>query len=130
LAGLFHYSPSPAPDRDDGWWDSVLSDPRAAGSPGIPIQQRRLSEIPRHVLRVECIRCNRIVEIQTLDAIRFYGAHAIWKDVGQKLLLTPALIALGVMNRMGVGRGGDDRRPDTLTRRKNDTGSRQNQSVK
>ena len=38
------------------------------------------------VLRVECIRCNRIVEIQALDAIRFYGPHAIWKDVGQRLL--------------------------------------------
>jgi len=31
-------------------------------------EQCRLSEIPRHVLRVECIRCARIVEIQKADA--------------------------------------------------------------
>lgn len=73
------------PTTDDGW-DSVLSDPRAAGPSWIPIQQRRLSEIPRHLLRVECRRCLRIVEIQTLDAVRLYGPHAVWKDVGQKLL--------------------------------------------
>jgi hypothetical protein len=42
--------------------------------------------IPRHVLRVECIRCARIVEIQKADAVRFYGPHAVWKDVGQRLL--------------------------------------------
>jgi hypothetical protein len=53
---------------------------------GIPIQQRRLSEIPRHVLRVWCRRCDRTVEIQTMDAIRLHGNHAIWKDVGKKLL--------------------------------------------
>jgi hypothetical protein len=41
---------------------------------------------PRHVLRVSCRRCDRIVEIQTVDALRLYGAHAIWKDVGMKLL--------------------------------------------
>jgi hypothetical protein len=34
------------------WWDSALSDPRAAGKPWLPIQQRRLSEIPRHLVRV------------------------------------------------------------------------------
>lgn len=68
-------APSPAPEH-------VADDP-----PGwVPIQQRRLSEIPRHVLRVECIRCGRVVEIQKADALRFYGPHAVWKDVGQKLL--------------------------------------------
>jgi hypothetical protein len=65
---------------------AILADPRAAGRPRLPIQQCRLSEIPRHVLRVECIRCFRIVEIQTVDALRFYGPHAIWKDIGQRLL--------------------------------------------
>lgn len=68
------------------WWDSVLSDPRAAGKPWIPIQQRRLSEIPRDLLRVECLRCFRAVEIKRLDAIRLYGPHAVYKDVGQRLL--------------------------------------------
>jgi hypothetical protein len=55
--------PESEPARDaspsDAWWNSVLSDPRAAGKPWLPIQQRRLSEIPRHLLRVECLRCNR-----------------------------------------------------------------------
>lgn len=69
----------------DEYWDAVLHDPRAeVGS--IPIQNRRLSEIPRNVLRVSCRRCDRIVEIQTVDAMRLYGQHAIWKDVGRKLL--------------------------------------------
>lgn len=40
----------------DAYWDAVLGDPRAAGRPWIPIQQRRLSEIPRELLRVECSR--------------------------------------------------------------------------
>lgn len=26
------------------------------------------------------------LEIQKADAVRFYGQHAIWKDVGQRLL--------------------------------------------
>ena len=68
------------------WWDSVLADPSAAGKPWLPIQQRRLSEIPRHLLRVECLRCNRIVEIHKADAIRLHGPHAVYKDVGQRLL--------------------------------------------
>ncbi|CAN0451290.1 unnamed protein product [Phaeothamnion confervicola] len=46
----------------------------------------RLSVIPRHVLRVACRRCDRTVEIQTVDAVRLYGGNAIWKDVGQRLL--------------------------------------------
>jgi hypothetical protein len=70
----------------DDYWDAVLADPRARAKPGVPIQNRRLSEIPRNVLRVSCRRCERIVEIQTADAVRLYGEHAIWKDVGQRLL--------------------------------------------
>jgi hypothetical protein len=72
----------PGDPLPDELWTSLLADPRAAGRPPLPIQQCRLSEIPRHVLRVECMRCFRIVEMQKLDAIRFYGPHAIWKDVG------------------------------------------------
>jgi hypothetical protein len=78
--------PGPADPMPDELWESVLADPRAAGRPPLPIQQCRLSEIPRHVLRVECIRCFRTVEMQKADAVRFYGPHAVWKDVGQRLL--------------------------------------------
>jgi hypothetical protein len=79
-------APGPADDMPQEYWDSVLRDPRGRALSGVPIQQRRLSEIPQHVLRVSCRRCDRIVEIQTADAIRLYGQHAIWKDVGCKLL--------------------------------------------
>ncbi len=68
------------------YWESVLNDHQVTTRLGVPIQQRRLSEIPRHVLRVTCRRCDRIVEIQKADAVRFYGQHSVWKDAGQKLL--------------------------------------------
>jgi hypothetical protein len=76
----------PADPMPDSYWDNVLADPAARARPGIPIQNRRLSEIPRHVLRVSCRRCDRIVEIQTTDVVRLYGEHAVWKEVGQRLL--------------------------------------------
>jgi hypothetical protein len=85
-AGPASPSPGPADDLSQEYWDAVLRDPRARVRTGVPIQQRRLSEIPRHVLRVACRRCARIVEIQTADAVRLYGSHAIWKDIGRQLL--------------------------------------------
>jgi hypothetical protein len=63
----------------------VLSDPRAASN-GLQTRQRTLSEIQQHVLRVSCRRCDRTVEIQTVDAIRLFGPNAVWKQVGQRLL--------------------------------------------
>ena len=68
------------------WWDSVLTDPRAAGKPWLPIEQRRLSEVPRELLRLECLKCLRCIEIQRADAIRLYGPHAVLKDVAMALL--------------------------------------------
>jgi hypothetical protein len=67
------------------YWESVLNDPRA-GATCAQRRPRRLSEIQRHVLRISCRRCERTVEIQTADAVRLYGANAIWKDVAQRLL--------------------------------------------
>jgi hypothetical protein len=80
-------NPAAAPDAalPAEYWDSVLKDPRA-GTNGLRLSQRHLSEIQRHVLRVSCRRCDRTLEIQTADAVRLYGANAIWKDVGQRLL--------------------------------------------
>jgi hypothetical protein len=75
----------PGDPMPEAYWASVLAEPNAR-SHNVPIQNRRLSEIPRPVLRVSCRRCDRIVEIQTADAKRLYGEHAIWKDVGMKLL--------------------------------------------
>jgi len=77
---------NPSSDTPDDWWDSVLTDPRAVGKPWLPISQRRLSEILRHLLRVECQRCSRIVEIQKADAVRLFGPHEVYKTVAQQLL--------------------------------------------
>ncbi|WP_346659533.1 hypothetical protein [Bradyrhizobium sp. 183] len=38
-------------------------------------------------MRVGCRRCSRAVEIQKVDAARLYGPNAVWKDVGQRLLV-------------------------------------------
>jgi hypothetical protein len=67
------------------YWEAVLKDPRASAT-GAQMRPRRLSEIQRHLLRISCRRCERTVEIQTVYAVRLYGAHAIWKDVAQRLL--------------------------------------------
>jgi hypothetical protein len=79
--------PAAAPDEalPAEYWDSLLRDPRA-GATGAQLRQRRLSEIQSHVLRVSCRRCQRTVEIQTVDAVRLYGGNAIWKTVAQRLL--------------------------------------------
>lgn len=61
------------------YWEPVLPDPRADGKPWLPILQMRLSEVPRELLRVECVRCTRCVEIQRLDAVKLYGPHAVWE---------------------------------------------------
>ena len=82
-------TPGPADPMPQEYWDSLVNDPRADASPvplGPSIRTQRLSEIPQHVLRVSCRRCARIVEIQKADAVRFAGAQAVWKDVGQRLL--------------------------------------------
>jgi hypothetical protein len=83
------------------YWDSVLQDPRAAGRPWLPIQQMRLSEIARELLRVECRRCGRTVEIQRLDALKLFGPHAVWKDVGQRLLDDGCQIRTGRLEEDG-----------------------------
>lgn len=78
--------PAPGDPTPAELWMSLLTDPRAAGKPKLPIQQCRLADIKRHVLRVECSRCSRIVEMQKVDAIRYFGADAVWKNVGQRML--------------------------------------------
>jgi len=80
-------APVPNETMPPEYWKAVLADAQADGRQvGKPIQSRRLSDIGRHVLRVACRRCERIVEIQTADAVRLYGPDALWKDVGQRVL--------------------------------------------
>jgi hypothetical protein len=79
----------PADTMPAQYWEAVLNDPLADGrlSPAGPSTQTlRLSEIRQHILRVSCNRCGRTVEIQKADAVRLAGAHAVWKEVGQRLL--------------------------------------------
>ena len=80
-------SPASADDLAPAYWQALLRDPRADVAPAERlVQECSLSEIGRHLLRVSCSRCSRIVEIQQADAVRLYGPCAVWKDVGQKLL--------------------------------------------
>src|SRR6266496_6459303 len=65
------HDPRPEVHRFEGQCRRVIL--QAAGRSPPQIQQCRLSEVPHHVLRVECARCLRIVEIQKADAVRFYG---------------------------------------------------------
>jgi len=78
--------PAPGDVLPSAYRDAVFRDRRAAGKPWLPIEQRRLSEIPRELLRVDCSRCGRAVEIQRLDAVKLYGPHATWREAGQRLL--------------------------------------------
>ncbi|WP_407156578.1 hypothetical protein [Bradyrhizobium sp. STM 3557] len=82
-------TPALAPDNDlpTEYWQAVLENASAdIRSSGSSIAALRLSEISKHLLRVGCRRCSRIVEIQKVDAIRLYGQRAVWKDVGRRLL--------------------------------------------
>lgn len=84
-------SPALPPNADlpPEYWQSLLNDPRAAERRPAAIPSPatlRLSQIGQHILRVDCRRCGRIVEVQKADAARLYGPEALWKTVGQRLL--------------------------------------------
>lgn len=76
----------PADDLPVEYWQAILEDPRAEARHAPSGAALRLSQIPQHLLRVGCRRCGRTVEIQKADAVRLYGPHALWRDVGQRLL--------------------------------------------
>jgi hypothetical protein len=80
-------TPGPGDEMPDAYWQAILNGASADQGPfGTSIRTQQLSEIHRHLLRVACSRCRRTVEIQKADAVRLYGAQAVWKDVGQRLL--------------------------------------------
>jgi hypothetical protein len=77
----------PQDEMPDEYWHAVLNDPQfETRSSEQSSAGQRLFEIPQHVLRMSCRRCERIVEIQKADAIRLYGLQASWSEVGQQLL--------------------------------------------
>lgn len=78
--------PGPRDDMPDEYWRALLDAYDQTVPPGRSRPGRRLCDIPQHVLRVSCRRCERIVEIQKVDAVRLYGQQANWKEVGQRLL--------------------------------------------
>ena len=92
-------NPAAAPDAPlpAEYWESVLRDPRSADD--ARMRQRKLSEVQRHVLRIFCRRCERIVEIQTADAATRSGRasrNGSWT--------TPASNALGDTKKTVAGR--------------------------
>ncbi|MBR1208809.1 hypothetical protein JQ562_39415 [Bradyrhizobium sp. AUGA SZCCT0051] len=80
--------PGLAPDADlpAEYWQALLDDPRAEARSSPSEAALRLDQIPRHLLRVGCRRCARVVEVQKVDAVRLYGREALWKDVVRRLL--------------------------------------------
>ena len=82
-------TPALAPNEDlpPEYWQALLEDAGAEVAPSeASVAALQLTKIPQHLLRVNCRRCSRTVEIQKVDAIRLYGQQAVWKDVGQRLL--------------------------------------------
>jgi hypothetical protein len=98
----------PAPDMapPDAWWDSVLSDPRAAGKPWLPISQRRLSEIPRHLLRVECLRCIALLRFREPTRSSFLVRMRFIGRLPNDCLMTPADTEAAGLRKMVAGRNG------------------------
>lgn len=80
-------------DDEEAWWASVLTDPRAETRK--PIGSRSLAEVRASVLRVECLKCFRIVEIAREDALKLYDGGSLWKEVAMRLLTD------GCMSRTG-----------------------------
>src|SRR5258707_8983184 len=76
------------PDQlpSEKWWQSVLADPRAAGKPWVRIEQRRLSEMPREVLRGESPPCFRLAENSKGGASKLFGPPPGLEKVAQRLL--------------------------------------------
>jgi hypothetical protein len=80
-------TPGPGDEMPPEYWQALLDDANADRAPlGPSIRMERLADIQRHLLRVGCRRCGRIVEIQKAHAVRLASAQAVWKDVGQRLL--------------------------------------------
>jgi hypothetical protein len=63
----------------------AAADPRAE-TPATVAGAPALGGVQSELLRVECLRCFRIVEIQRLDAIKVNGSDAVWRDVGRRFI--------------------------------------------
>lgn len=71
-------------DDEEAWWASVLADPRAETRK--PYGSRTLAEIRASVLRVECLKCFRVVQIAREEALNRYDGGSLWREVAMRLL--------------------------------------------
>jgi hypothetical protein len=69
---------------EDAWWAAVLADPRAETRK--PLGSRTLAEIKASELRVECLKCFRVVSIGRQEALRRYDGGSLWREVAMRLL--------------------------------------------
>ncbi|MCK1737497.1 hypothetical protein IVA79_26815 [Bradyrhizobium sp. 138] len=76
----------PADELPPEYWRALLDDPSIETAPAQSGAALPLSQISEHLLRLDCRRCGRTLEIQKADAVRLYGPEAVWRDVGQRLL--------------------------------------------
>jgi hypothetical protein len=88
----------------DDLWDAVLADPRTAGRPLLSIQQCRLSEIPRHVPRVECCAASASSKFRRLMPSDFMGHMPSGKTSGSDCSTRPAPIAQAATRKTDAGR--------------------------
>lgn len=78
---------APGDDLPPEYWQAILNEVSADRAPqGPSVRIQPLANIQRHLLRVGCSRCARVIEIQKVDAVRLYGPDAIWAAVGKRLL--------------------------------------------
>ncbi|WP_368507702.1 hypothetical protein [Bradyrhizobium lupini] len=71
----------------------MLADPRAETSR--PRADRTLAEIRSEDLRVECLKCFRVVWLTRAEALQSYDPGSLWKEIAVRLL------ADGCMHRTG-----------------------------
>lgn len=71
-------------DDEEAWWASVLEDPRAETNR--PDARRTLAEIRASELRIECLKCFRVVLIAREEALARFDAGSLWKEVAVRLL--------------------------------------------
>ncbi len=69
---------------EDAWWQAVLADPRATTTR--PRADRTLAEIRSEDLRVECLKCFRVVTLSRTEALQRYDPGSTWKAVAVRLL--------------------------------------------
>lgn len=79
-----HQRRSVSVDDEGAWWASVLADPRAVTNR--PRADRTLAEIRTPELRVECLKCFRIVTLSREEALRRHDGNSLWKLVAVRLL--------------------------------------------